>query len=638
MKAFFKKIKSWGLLVPAISGIYFSCASPGDKFNEEFLSQSVDMDAGAYIFLDSSKVILKGNLSYSVTVHRIIKIIDESFINYLANSEVTYSKNEEKFSLIKARTIKPDGKIIKINRKHIVESHKYYDYPAYDDLMAVKFSYSNVEKGDILELIYRVDCSNRYMGGYFDYAKILGGYYPTLKSELIITYPASVGLKNRVVSRGINVKYKKDIVDGNVTEMFSTHDTPGYQFETAMPAYSDVGPHVILSTYSDWMEVAGWYKKLLSKNSYYVSSEMKSLVDKLKKISSGNKLKLARLLYRFVVKKVRYVGVWFGEGEVKPRRADVVFNNLYGDCKDKATLLIALMREAGIEAWPVLVSSRGVAKYFDDFPAMIFNHAITKFKIDGKSFYVDSTPRMGVFDYLPDEIQGRLALEITENPSFLTIPLLPACKSGSDYFFELDLDDTGGLSGKLIIKFRGESSVSFRNSIYGLKKDELKQKIKRVLLSVVPGIRVRKISFKNLKAVIDPAEVHVTFLSDKYFERVDDLLIIPAGLVLFKRPDLVVSKTRAFPMEFWTYWSNIIEFHYKFPANYIIRNVPENTKIKNDYFSYSLDVTNNIDSLTTREKFSPAKLIIEPQEYLVFKRDYDKLLLLDKKYLVLKKK
>ena len=272
---------------------------------------------------------------------------------------------------------------------------------------------------------------------------------------------------------------------------------------------------------------------------------------------------------------------------------------------------------------------------------MIFNHVITGLEVKGKTHYVDPTSTHGVFNYLPVGCQGRYSLEISDNSRIFSLPYASKDANGSEYHFDLDLDDSGGVVGRLRIRLKGEVAASFRNSIHGLKEKEAKQKIMLVLLTLVPGIEVRRFVFKKGNPVLDPFELSVEFLSHKYFERVDDLLIVPAKLIFFKRPDLVSSKTRLFPMEFRAFWSHQTVFNYTFPANYLIRNLPRATTVDNPFFSYNLEVEKpgkKKNVVTLREQFYAKKLLIEPHEYLVFKRDYDGILHLEKKYLVSQRK
>jgi transglutaminase-like putative cysteine protease len=64
-----------------------------------------------------------------------------------------------------------------------------------------------------------------------------------------------------------------------------------------------------------------------------------------------------KAIYRYVSTKFRYISLSFGQGRYQPHAAEEVLLNQYGDCKDKHTLWAALLKAAGIEAWPALIGS-----------------------------------------------------------------------------------------------------------------------------------------------------------------------------------------------------------------------------------------------------------------------------------------
>ena len=95
-------------------------------------------------------------------------------------------------------------------------------------------------------------------------------------------------------------------------------------------------------------------------------------------------------IFNDVALHIHYVGLDFGIGRYQPHPADDVLSNEYGDCKDKHTLLAALLKAAGIEAWPVLISSSRELDPATPSPAQ-FDHVITLVPLDGKLLWMDST-------------------------------------------------------------------------------------------------------------------------------------------------------------------------------------------------------------------------------------------------------
>src|SRR5262249_11813697 len=95
---------------------------------------------------------------------------------------------------------------------------------------------------------------------------------------------------------------------------------------------------------------------------------------------------------RFVQDEVRYVGIELGTASHQPSQPATVLARRFGDCKDKALLLCALLRQAGIDAQPALVDSRRGAGLDEWHPSPIaFDHAVVRLSLDGREYWVDPT-------------------------------------------------------------------------------------------------------------------------------------------------------------------------------------------------------------------------------------------------------
>lgn len=114
------------------------------------------------------------------------------------------------------------------------------------------------------------------------------------------------------------------------------------------------GPDVILSSFTEWGEVAKWFDEVVSERATPDDAVRGKAMELTKGIQDTDK-KLAAL-FTFVSTKIRYVSLAFGAGRLEPRPASQVLATEYGDCKDKHVLLASLARAIGIEIRPVLIS------------------------------------------------------------------------------------------------------------------------------------------------------------------------------------------------------------------------------------------------------------------------------------------
>src|SRR5207244_2224433 len=122
--------------------------------------------------------------------------------------------------------------------------------------------------------------------------------------------------------------------------------------------------------------------------------------------------------------RVRYVGLEFGLSAFKPHAAPDVCEKLYGDCKDKATLLITMLKLAGIKAHPVLLQAEEKGAVNADLPGLdAFNHCIALAEVGSQSLWLDATAETCVYGDIPDGDRGVRAFVIRDGQGkFETIP------------------------------------------------------------------------------------------------------------------------------------------------------------------------------------------------------------------------
>ena len=155
---------------------------------------------------------------------------------------------------------------------------------------------------------------------------------------------------------------------------------------------------------------------------------------------------MARAAIRFVQEDIRYLAVDFGPGGgLLPNGAAMVLRRRFGDCKDKAVLLAALLRAMGLEAWPLLVGANWRAAVARVQPSLAaFSHAIVTFIVDGKRVFVDPT-----FLGQGGELVALIAppygcgLEVRAGtPDLLMLPPQPSASIALTEIFNLDRKST----------------------------------------------------------------------------------------------------------------------------------------------------------------------------------------------------
>jgi hypothetical protein len=163
---------------------------------------------------------------------------------------------------------------------------------------------------------------------------------------------------------------------------------------------------VQISEYKSWAEVAAWANEINPANTH-LHGEAGAFVAKLKTRYKTDKNALFRAAVQFVQDEVRYMGVENGEYSHRAGNPEKIFNQRYGDCKDKALLLVSLLRSVGFEADIALVNTTEKERVVNYLPTPItFDHAVVCVVVYGKKVWVDATMQYqggkGADIYFPD--------------------------------------------------------------------------------------------------------------------------------------------------------------------------------------------------------------------------------------------
>jgi transglutaminase-like putative cysteine protease len=168
-------------------------------------------------------------------------------------------------------------------------------------------------------------------------------------------------------------------------------------------------PAVQLTTFRTWEEVGSWYAGL-QKTQLELTPSIRAKAAEITKGLTTDDEKLG-LLYAFVATRFHYASLSFGIGRFQPHPADEVLGNEYGDCKDKHTLLAALLKASGFEAAPALISSSH--KFDPDVPSPgQFDHLITFVPRGDSAIWLDTTPEVAPFGLLTSNLRGQQALVV----------------------------------------------------------------------------------------------------------------------------------------------------------------------------------------------------------------------------------
>jgi hypothetical protein len=288
--------------------------------------------------------------------------------------------------------------------------------------------------------------------------------------------------------------------DGAVTHRWEAVNVPRMFDEPAMPPYEMVLQRLYVSTLPDWGAVSQWYWKLSQPHLEATTPEMQQTVSNLTAGAATGLEKIKAVFYH-VSKNIRYMGLTPEKDRpgFEPHDVHLTFDKKYGVCRDKAALLVAMLREAGLPAYPVLISV-GV-KRDPEVPDPGFNHAIVGVELGkGKYLLMDPTDE-NTRDLLPayDGDQSYLICR-PEGEQLLLSPVQPPEQNLMRVKTTGTLTAAGTLEARSELSFEGVNDDAYRNAFVKMKPDDVRRFFERDLKQVLPGAKLKslKLTPENL--------------------------------------------------------------------------------------------------------------------------------------------
>ncbi len=220
-------------------------------------------------------------------------------------------------------------------------------------------------------------------------------------------------------------------------------------------------PSVAWTTFHSWTEVGDWYRGLAQAQ----SRPTDTIRARANEITANAKTPedQVRALYEFVSTQTRYIGIDFGIGRYKPHAAQEVLTNAYGDCKDKDTLLEALLEAKGFSTAPALIGA-GIAPVPEVPSPAVFNHVITTVDLPSGQIWLDSTPGGAPYRYLSAVIRDQKALVIPPvgTAALQTTPAEAPYPFSAQFEAVGTLDKDGKMAAKMTATYRDDDELVVR--------------------------------------------------------------------------------------------------------------------------------------------------------------------------------
>lgn len=595
--------------------------------------------AGALILLDDTRVILTDQGS-TTQRHLLVKLFKKRGIEKWGDIKQRYDKSHQNVKIDVARTFKPDSSIVEPPPDAIsdVSAPEVQWASAYSNAMMKVVSFAGLEPGSVID--YRWEVRSEKKGGSL-FSKLFGWLKgkqerefwtgtsfqstdPILRKRFTLDAPADFKFKPAVLNGDITPQKREE--GKRVVYTWEVEDKGQIIEEPDMPPLAQIVPRLLLTTFGSWEDVGRWFAKKFYpqvKPTSQIRREAESL------ISGGTtEEEKIRDIFLFVVKEIRTVYLPLDQAGYKPNPAQKVLENRYGDYRDKAVLLVSLLKGVGIEAYPAFVNHSRV-EIREDLPSPgQFNDLIVAVpQVNGGYLWLDPAAETSAWGYLPPEEQGTKALVVKpDGGEIVNIPLLPPGENRSLASMKLDLGPDGGLSGMVISQCTGFPDQMARRMLKDKTPQELEKFFQEAANRISQGTELVSDSLTDLKNLKTPVKVRLTFKSPEY-------AILEGEMMLFEVPSNPLSFFGVFPTLPFRKYDMIIpspvtieeKTTIKIPLGYRVAHLPEELKIDKLVGEFTLNCQQKGRQVVYTRKLTLKTKKVERGRYRGLKSMYDKL-------------
>jgi transglutaminase-like putative cysteine protease/tetratricopeptide (TPR) repeat protein len=535
------------------------------------------------------RIFPSGNVGHFV--QQIYRVNNNAGADELAVFPVTYDPAVENVHFISARVIHPDGSITDAPEAEDATVSDAVGYETFYDVRNKYVRMPNIQPGDFVEIAYTVipTTLESLYGDYYGQVQPFGGDSPKLQQQFVVIVPANKPLYYHPVrfqgqftvtttapgnaekraaaavtasaqsAGGAGVSATAPVADR--VYRWTMNDVPVAYSEPNAPPMIESVPYIEVSSFKDWPDFAAWYTGLI-RDTFVMNDDLRQTTDRLVQGLTTDEAK-ADAIYSYVIRNTRYVALEFGIHGYRPYPVTQVFRRRFGDCKDKASLLVAMLEHAGIRADLVLVRTRDRGLVDPAIPSVAdFDHAIVY--VPSLDRYLDGTAEYNGARELPGGDQRAMVLRIPVNadlpgaaddppPSLDAVkPVvtaeLPAAQNSWTRTLTGSIDSRGNLAFDQNMIVSGEQAPLFRHAME--LPDRRAGLLQNMLRQSLPGITVTSVDAQNQNQYDLPLQVNFSGSVPHFATELSDTsLLVPRALISVNWvPRFAPLATRVYPV------------------------------------------------------------------------------------------
>lgn len=429
-----------------------------------------------------------------------------------------------------------DGKVIDVLKSGqtftITRRESNMEASTLDGTLTANIQPEGLQVGDAIQLTVTVERADPIMKGHVETVFGQWNASPLESGHVSVSWPSQMNIK---------VKQTADLPEARAASSngFTTVEFSGTKLEPLIlpkgaPLRFQVGRFAEASDFRSWSQVADLMAPLYAKAATIApSGPLREQLEAIRRETKVPKQRAEKAL-ALVQQRVRYVALLMGSGGYVPAPAETSWERRFGDCKGKTALLLGLLTELGIQAEPVLVSTRLGDILPDRLPMVgYFDHVIVRAHVGGKTYWLDGT-RSGDTDL--DKIEtpplkwGLPVIADAELVAIVPPPLQRPLVQTS-----ISLDATGGIFAAVPFKieriFRGDGALALKNLYAQLTDGQADQAAREYWRAQYDYVDIERVTSAFDEKL---GELRMSMAGDAKLDWSDGWFYVPESEIAFK--------------------------------------------------------------------------------------------------------
>jgi TonB family protein len=473
-----------------------------------------------------------------------VRIQSEAALRQFGVLSFSYGSETEQLNVEYVRVRKADGSVVATPESSIrdVATEIAAAAPTYIDLRQKQVPVKALSVGDLLEYSVHSSQQKPEAPGQFWYTE----YF--ISGSVVLDQTIQISVPKEKFAQVSSPKVKSEMHEDGGQRVYVWHYS---QLEVSQPdnkkkpVAADELPKIQVTSFRNWEEVGAWWGALASAQTVVTPA----IAAKAKEVTAGltSGSEKARAIYNYVSLKYRYISISLGAGRYRPHSAAEVLANQYGDCKDKHTLFVALLKAAGMQAWPALI---GAGIKFDaavPSPAQ-FNHVITVVQENGKYMWLDTTSEVAPYGLLVQSIRDQQALVIPDDgkPMLMKTPLDAPFKGSDTLEVKASLAADGTLAGHFDYRLEGDNALVLRAAFRELAPAQWQALAQQISYAMSFAGDVSGVEVENLENTDKPFHYSYDYNRKNYSDWAEHKFTMPIPPLAFGPGDEADKPEEAF--------------------------------------------------------------------------------------------